>query len=71
MTLATETMRVNMNQGLASSDEAFVMTSGASKVTGKRFRYDYQLRDLDMGGGQMDTHQGTRIKAEIVNAVHK
>lgn len=71
MTLATETMRVNMNQGLASSDEAFVMTSGASKVTGKRFRYDYQLRDLNMGGGQMDTQQGTRIKAEIVNAVHK
>ena len=71
MTLATEKMQVNMNQGLASGDEAFVMTHGASKVTGKRFRYDYQLRDLEMGGEPADAQQLERIKAEIVNAVRK
>ncbi|MBS1174211.1 MAG: lptC [Burkholderiaceae bacterium] len=71
MTLTTEKMQVHMNQGLASSDEAFVMTNGASTVTGKRFRYDYQLRDLEMGGGQTDAQPVERIKAEIVNAVRK
>ena len=71
MMLTTETMRVNMNQGLASSDETFVLNNGASTVSGTRFRYDYQLCDLEMGGGQIDSSQGGRIKAKIVNAVHQ
>ena len=62
MTLTTEAMTVNMAQGLASSDEAFTMKQGDSVLTGKRFRYDYQLRDLSMGGSD-----GGRIKAQIMN----
>lgn len=63
MVLQTEHMTVDMAQGLASSDDAFTMTQGASVLNGKRFRYDYQLRDLSMGGAD-----GGRIKAQIVNA---
>ncbi len=62
MTLNTEAMTVDMAQGMASSDEAFSMTQGESVLTGKRFRYDYQLRDLTMGGPD-----GGRIKAQILN----
>ena len=62
MTLTTEAMTVNMAQGLASSDEAFTMKQGDSVLMGKRFRYDYQLRDLSMGGPD-----GGRIKAQIMN----
>ena len=62
MTLKTETITVDMDQGLASSDAFFTMTQGESVLTGTRFRYDYQLRDLDMGGPD-----GDRIKAQIVN----
>ena len=63
MVLTTEKMTVDMAQGLASSDEAFTMKQGESVLNGKRFRYDYQLRDLSMGGPD-----GGRIKAQIVNA---
>ena len=62
MILTTEAMTVDMAQGLASSDEAFTMKQGDSVLTGKRFRYDYQLRDLSMGGPD-----GGRIKAQILN----
>jgi LPS export ABC transporter protein LptC len=71
MILSTDKMQVNMAQGLASSDEAFVLNNGASTVAGKRFRYDYQLRDLEMGVAAKDAQQGGRIKAEIVNAVRQ
>lgn len=63
MTLTTEKMSVDMAKGLASSDEAFTMKQGESVLHGKRFRYDYQLRDLSMGGSD-----GGRIRAQIVNA---
>lgn len=62
MILTTEAMTVDMARGLASSDEAFTMKQGDSVLTGKRFRYDYQLRDLSMGGPD-----GGRIKAQILN----
>lgn len=60
MTLTTEQMSVDMSQGLASSDDAFTLKQGDSVLSGKRFRYDYQLRDLSMGGAE-----GGRIKAQI------
>lgn len=61
MVLTTERMRVDMAQGLASSDEVFTLKQGDSVLSGKRFRYDYQLRDLSMGGAD-----GGRIKASIL-----
>ncbi len=61
MTLTTERMSVDMAQGLASSDEVFTLKQGDSVLSGKRFRYDYQLRDLSMGGTD-----GGRIKAQIL-----
>ena len=71
MQLHTEQMRVDMKQALASSDAPFELKQGLSTVIGQRFKYDYQLRDLDMGvgaSGQANATQGARIKAQILNA---
>ena len=57
-----EQIRALMEPYRASSDEAFTMKQGDSVLMGKRFRYDYQLRDLSMGGPD-----GGRIKAQIMN----
>ena len=62
MRLTTDSMNIDMAKGLASSDDAFTMQHGESILNGKRFRYDYQLRDLSMGGTD-----GERIKAKILN----
>ena len=61
MGIKTQSMQVDMMHGMASSDDAFEMHQGNSTLTGKGFRYDYQLRDLTMGGAD-----GGRIKATLV-----
>lgn len=62
MKLTTDAMTINLYNNMANSELPFVLEQGTSKVSGKRFQYDYASHNLKMGGQAQD-----RIKAELNN----
>lgn len=68
LTLKTDSLQLDTEQGLAQTDSPFELTHGQSVLNGKHFRYDYQLRDLTMGKSA-DT--GGRIYATLRNELKK
>lgn len=62
MILTTESLQINLYDGLASTDTAFKMTRGKNEMIGSGFTYDYQLRNLTLNPQK----QG-RIKAVLYN----
>jgi LPS export ABC transporter protein LptC len=60
MILTTDAMQINLYDGMASTDLPFEVTQGKSEMNGKSFRYDYQLRNLTVGG-----QKDERIKATL------
>ena len=60
MILTTDAMQINLYDGMASTDLPFNVTQGKSEMNGKSFRYDYQLRNLTVGG-----QKDERIKATL------
>lgn len=60
--LTSNSIRINLHEGLASTDSPFKMTQGKSEITGSGFSYDYQLRNLTL-----NPQKSGRIKAILYN----
>lgn len=61
MHLTTDAMSIDVNENLATSDLPFVFTQAEDKIEGKKFRYDYGLRNIELGD------KGERVKATLQN----
>lgn len=75
MRLHTEALRVDMVQGVATGAGSFEWQQGERTISGARFVYDYQLRELSMGVVNDPTKGaqpvGGRVRAVFKNAFAK
>lgn len=62
MHLTTDAMSINTDESIATTSLPFVFTQNEDIIIGKKIRYDYGLRNLDLGGDA-----GERVKATLQN----